>query len=69
MLEALKLMLTQKCQSACEQINRLDEIRFKINKELEDKAESIEIDTDNLGMDKHGANISYKPNPLRISSK
>ncbi|KAL1129309.1 hypothetical protein AAG570_013838 [Ranatra chinensis] len=68
MLESLKELLTAKCQSAWEQLNSLDEIKFRIMQDLEDKDETIAIDQANLGMDKHGANISYKPNTLRSSS-
>jgi len=67
-LESLKTMLSQKCMAAWEQMNRLEEIKAKIEQDLRDKEETIEIDTGNLGMDKHGASITYKPNALRITS-
>ncbi|XP_075225914.1 tektin-2 [Lycorma delicatula] len=68
-LEALKKMLGEKCQAAQEQINRLLDLRFQLNQDLSDKNETLEIDRYNMAIDKNCANISYKPDPLRIPKR
>lgn len=62
-------MLIERCQATWEKINRLEEVRFKLNLDINDKAESIELDKDQLTLDKNCANISYKTDPLRIVKK
>lgn len=55
-----------RCQSAWEKLNRLDEVKFKVQLDINDKNETIEIDKDMLTLDKNCANISFKTDPLRI---
>ncbi|XP_067001618.1 tektin-B1 [Anabrus simplex] len=65
-IEALKQMLTAKCQTAWEQLNRLKEAQFKLQLDLGNKQDAIDIDRQNLEMDKNCSGTSYKPDPLRI---
>jgi len=62
-------MLIDRCQDAWEKINKLNEVRFKLNLDINDKHEAIEIDKDQLTLDKNCANISFKTDPLRIVKK
>lgn len=52
-------------QAAWEKLNRLEEVKFQIQLEVEDKDETIKIEKENLNLDRTCANISYKPNALR----
>ncbi|XP_078040896.1 tektin-B1 [Augochlora pura] len=65
-IENVKHSLTQRIQAAWEKLNRLEEVRFKIALEVEDKDETIKIDKENLSLDRTCANISFKPNALRV---
>ncbi|XP_050308622.1 tektin-2 [Anthonomus grandis grandis] len=65
-VESVKKMLSERCQEAWEKINKLNEVRFKLNLDINDKHEAIEIDKDQLTLDKNCANISFKTDPLRI---
>ncbi|XP_015589193.1 tektin-2 [Cephus cinctus] len=65
-LEGVKKLLTNRIQAAWEKLNRLEEVKFKIDLELQDKVESINIDQENLRLDRTCANISYKMDSLRI---
>ncbi|XP_076264113.1 tektin-2 [Rhynchophorus ferrugineus] len=65
-VEGVKKMLIERCQDAWEKINKLNEVRFKLNLDINDKHEAIEIDTDQLTLDKNCANISFKTDPLRL---
>ncbi|XP_033333101.1 tektin-B1 [Megalopta genalis] len=65
-IENVKQSLTQRIQAAWEKLNRLEEVTFKMALEVEDKDETIKIDKENLSLDRTCANISYKPNALRV---
>lgn len=65
-MENVKKLLMDRSQSAWEKINRLQEIRFKVMLDINDKHEAIDIDKDQLTMDKNCANISFKTDALRI---
>jgi hypothetical protein len=69
MMERLKALLTDKCQAAWEQLNRLREIQFKLQLDIGNKKNAVAIDKDNLEMTKECAGISCKPDPLRIPQK
>ncbi|KAK2581423.1 hypothetical protein KPH14_005098 [Odynerus spinipes] len=66
-IENVKTLLTNKVQAAWEKLNCLEEVKFKISLDVEDKTETINIDKENLGLDRTCANISYKPNALKVS--
>lgn len=54
-------------QDAWEKLNRLEAVKYKVQLDVDDKDETIKIDTDNLNLDRTCANISYKPNALKTS--
>lgn len=65
-MEKLKTSLSVICQKAWEQINNLEELQMYIIKDIENKNNTIKIDSELLEMTKDSKNISLKPNPLRI---
>lgn len=67
-LETAKKLLVERCQSTWEKMNRLEEVRFKLKLDIGDKSETLEIDRDQLTLDKNCANISYKTDPIRIAN-
>ncbi|XP_061399442.1 tektin-B1 [Musca vetustissima] len=58
-------LLASQCQKAWEKLSRLEEVKFKLNLEVTNKAEAEELDMHQLQLDKFAANISYKPDPTR----
>jgi len=64
-LEKLKTTLAEICQRAWEQINTLEELQINITENLENKNNTITIDSELLEMTKDSKNISLKPDPLR----
>lgn len=58
-----------RCQASWEKLNRLQEVRFKLTLEIDNKEESVEIDKDQLTLDKNCANISFKLDALRTPKK
>ncbi|XP_020712017.1 tektin-2 [Athalia rosae] len=68
-IEGVKQLLTNRVQAAWEKLNRLEEVKFKLGLDLQDKIDAIEIDTENLNLNRTSASISYKPNALRTPKK
>ncbi|KAL3284417.1 hypothetical protein HHI36_018577 [Cryptolaemus montrouzieri] len=66
-VEAVKKHLMERSLAAWEKINKLQEVKFKLELDLNDKSEAREIDKEQLGLDKNCANISHKTDPLRIA--
>lgn len=64
-IENTKQLLTTRVQAAWEKLNRLEEVKFKVQLDIEDKDETIKIDKENLSLDRTCANISNRPNALR----
>lgn len=60
--------LTKRTQAAWEKLNRLEALKFKLSLDIEDKNETIKIDTGNLELDRTCANISYKPSVIDKTS-
>ncbi|XP_034650641.1 tektin-B1 [Drosophila subobscura] len=64
-LENNQRLLADRCQKAWEKLTRLEEVRFKIGMEIDNKLEAVELDNSQLALDRNAANISYKPDPTR----
>ncbi|XP_036336329.1 tektin-B1 [Rhagoletis pomonella] len=64
-IENNQRLLADQCQKAWEKLNRLEEVKFKLGLEVENKAEAEVVDVAQLDLNKFAANITYKPDPLR----
>lgn len=62
-------MLIDRCQSAWEKINKLEVVKFKLQLDLNDKTEALQIDKDMLSLDKDCANITYKTDSLKTPKR
>lgn len=62
----MKTSLSKICQKGWEQMNDLEELKMYIIKDIENKNNTIKIDSELLKMTKDSKNISLQPNPLRI---
>ncbi|VVC89800.1 unnamed protein product [Leptidea sinapis] len=67
--ESNKKMLIDRCQSAWEKINKLEVVKFKLQLDLNDKNETLQIDKDMLNLDKECANITYKTDSLKTPKR
>ncbi|KAH9627761.1 hypothetical protein HF086_001775 [Spodoptera exigua] len=67
--ESNKKMLIDRCQSAWEKINKLEVVKFKLQLDLNDKNEALQIDKDMLNLDKDCANITYKSDSLKTPKR
>ncbi|KAG5861019.1 hypothetical protein JTB14_005141 [Gonioctena quinquepunctata] len=65
LVENVKKLLIERCQSTWEKLNKLEEVKFQLNLDINDKGEALEIDKDQLTLDKNCANITFKIDPLR----
>ncbi|KAL4707299.1 hypothetical protein ACJJTC_019837 [Scirpophaga incertulas] len=67
--ESNKKLLIDRCQSAWEKINKLEVVKFKLQLDLNDKNETLQIDKDMLTLDKECANITYKTDSLKTPKR
>ncbi|KAM7355179.1 tektin-2 isoform 2-T2 [Cochliomyia hominivorax] len=58
-------LLADQCQRAWEKLCRLDEVKFKLNLEVDNKSEAEDIDLSQSSLNKFAANISYKTDATR----
>lgn len=68
-VESNQKMLRDQCQNAWEKWNQLNDVRAKIDVEVEHKSGAQECDTNQLGIDRFCANITYKLDALRNPKK
>lgn len=62
-------LLADQCQKAWEKLCRLEEVKFKLGLEVDNKSEAEDLDRSQLSLDKFAANISYKTDPIRNPKK
>lgn len=65
MIEHVKEFLTSKCHNAWIQLNKLKEVQFKLQLDIDNKKDAVAIDRGNSEMTKDSAGASYMPDPLR----
>lgn len=68
-IENNQKMLTDQCHAAWEKLNLLDEVKFKLELEIENKKEAQNIDEAQMSLDKFCANITFKPDATRVPKK
>jgi tektin-2 len=64
-IEQVKAFLTSKCNNAWVQLNRLREVQFKLELDIDNKRDAAAIDRGNLEMEKDSAGTGYMPDSLR----
>ncbi|XP_066601759.1 tektin-B1 isoform X2 [Prorops nasuta] len=64
-IDNIKNLLTKRVHAAWEKLKRLEEMKFKIDLELEDKNGTIRIDSNNTELTRDSAGICYRPNVLQ----
>ena len=55
-----------KCEDAWAQLNRLDDIRQKLEIDLQDKTEALRIDIDQIELTERSSGLSHKPDPTKV---
>lgn len=65
MIEHVKELLTGMCHNAWVQLNKLREVQFKLQLDIDNKKDAVAIDRGNLETTKDSAGTSYMPDPLR----
>ncbi|XP_055597832.1 tektin-2-like [Uranotaenia lowii] len=65
-VESNQRLLRDQSQGAWEQLNRLQEVKFKLELDLTDKDEAQAIDQNQLGVNEHCSNVTLKTEPLRV---
>lgn len=68
-VEQNKAALREQCKKAWEKLNLLEEVLFKVQLNITNKREAIDIDKAGLDLDHFCSNIAYKTDPQRTPKK
>lgn len=68
-IENNQRLLADQCQKAWEKLNRLEDVKFKLGLEVNNKAEAEHLDFNQLKLDACAANNTYKVDPTRQPKK
>lgn len=68
-IENNQRLLSDQCQKAWEKLNRLEDVKFKLGLEVNNKAEAEHLDYTQLKLDACAANNTYKVDPTRQPKK
>ena len=58
--------LRQKCEDSFDKLRTLEDIKQKLEIDLQDKTEALRIDIDQLELTERSTGISHKPDPLKV---
>ncbi|XP_034477699.1 tektin-B1-like [Drosophila innubila] len=64
-LENNQRLLADRCQNAWKKLKRLEDVRAKIRVEIESKDEAMQLDREQLAINRNSSNISFKPDSQR----
>ena len=65
--EKCRHILKTKCEDAYDKLSILEDIRQKLETDLQDKTEALRIDIDQLELTERSTGLSHKPDPTRVS--
>ena len=66
LLEKCRTVLKQKCEDSFDKLRDLEEIKQKLEIDLQDKTEALRIDIDQLELTERSTGLSHKPDPLKV---
>ena len=69
LIEKCRSILKNKCEDAYDKLSILEDIRQKLEIDLQDKTEALRIDIDQLELTERSTALSHKPDPTRVSKK
>ena len=64
--EKCRSILKTKCEDAYDKLSILEDIRQKLEIDLQDKTEALRIDIDQLELTERSTGLSHKPDPTRV---
>ncbi len=67
--DQLVALIRIRAEDAHAQLVALEDVRQRLETDLEDKTEALNIDLDQLRLTERSAGLSHKPNPTRIPQK
>ena len=66
LIEKCRTVLKQKCEDSFDKLRDLEEIKQKLEIDLQDKTEALRIDIDQLELTERSTGLSHKPDPLKV---
>lgn len=66
LIDKIRSNLRMKCEDAWDKLRVLEDIRQKLEIDLQDKTEALRIDIDQLELTEMSTGLSHKPDPLKV---
>ena len=66
LIEKCRSVLKSKCEDAFDKLRSLEDIKQKLEIDLQDKTEALRIDIDQLELTERSTGLSHKPDPLKV---
>lgn len=67
LIDKIRSSLRMKCEDAWDKLRVLEDIRQKLEIDLQDKTEALRIDIDQLELTERSSGLSHKPDPLKVT--
>ena len=68
LIEKCRSVLKTKCEEAWDKLAVLENIRQKLEIDLQDKTEALRIDIDQFNLTERSTGLSHKPDPLKVET-
>lgn len=66
LIEKCRAMLRSKCEDSFSKLAVLEDIRQRLETDLQDKTEALRIDIDQLELTERSSGLSHKPDPTKV---
>ena len=66
LIEKCRSILKQKCEDGYDKLAVLENIRQKLETDLQDKTDALRIDIDQLELTERSTGLSHKPDPTKV---
>ena len=66
LIEKCRHLLKTKAEDAFQKLTNLEDIRQKLELDLQDKTEALRIDVDQLELTERSTGLSHKPDPTKV---
>ena len=66
LISQIRSLLKDKCENSYDQLATLENIRQRLEHDLQDKTEALRIDIDQLELTERSTGLSFKPDPTKV---
>ena len=66
LISQIRYLLKDKCEASYNQLATLENIRQRLEHDLQDKVDALKIDVDQLSLTERSTGLSFKPDPTKV---